>query len=440
MQTIVIVGGGAGGLELATRLGHQYGKKRKGDSDQQTEIILVDKNRSHIWKPLLHEVATGSLDINTDGVVYRAHSSLHYYQFQQGTMIGIDREKKTILLQALNDNDNKEILPQREIKYDTLVMAVGSVSNDFGTPGVAENCYYLDSHLQAERFHQSMLNHFLRISLQSENRAAEQGVLKLAIVGGGATGVELAAELYHVADLLKVYGMPTMSAKRLKITLVEAGPRLLPALPDRIATTVRRELQKLGVQILENTRVIAADAEGFETAGQQRISADITVWAAGVKAPDFIKTLEIFETNRAGQIIVKPSLQSSVDDNIFVIGDCCACEQPDGSWVPPRAQSAHQMADLVRKNIKLQIKQKPLQNYLYKDHGSLVNLSKYSTVGSLMGNLNKGTMFIEGRLARFVYISLYRMHQIAIHGWLRASAVMLAQKIAKSVKPKMKLH
>ncbi|MGY8871749.1 MAG: NAD(P)/FAD-dependent oxidoreductase [Pseudomonadales bacterium] len=440
MQTIVIVGGGAGGLELATRLGHQYGKKRKGDSDQQTEIILVDKNRSHIWKPLLHEVATGSLDINTDGVVYRAHSSLHYYQFQQGTMIGIDREKKTILLQALNDNDDKEILPQREIKYDTLVMAVGSVSNDFGTPGVAENCYYLDSHLQAERFHQSMLNHFLRISLQSENPAAEQGVLKLAIVGGGATGVELAAELYHVADLLKVYGMPTMSAKRLKITLVEAGPRLLPALPDRIATTVRRELQKLGVQILENTRVIAADAEGFATADQQRISADITVWAAGVKAPDFIKTLEIFETNRAGQIIVKPSLQSSVDDNIFVIGDCCACEQPDGSWVPPRAQSAHQMADLVRKNIKLQIKQKPLQNYLYKDHGSLVNLSKYSTVGSLMGNLNKGTMFIEGRLARFVYISLYRMHQIAIHGWLRASAVMLAQKIAKSVKPKMKLH
>lgn len=440
MQTIVIVGGGAGGLELATRLGHQYGKKRNGDSDQQTEIILVDKNRSHIWKPLLHEVATGSLDINTDGVVYRAHSSLHYYQFQQGTMIGVDREKKTILLQALNDNDDKEILPQREIKYDTLVMAVGSVSNDFGTPGVAENCYYLDSHHQAERFHQSILNHFLRINQQPDNLSAEPSVLKLAIVGGGATGVELAAELYHVADLLKVYGMPTMSAKRLKIALVEAGPRLLPALPERIASTVRRELQKLGVQLLENTRVIAADAEGFETADQQRISADITVWAAGVKAPDFIKSLGMFETNRIGQIIVKPSLQSSVDDNIYVIGDSCACEQPDGSWVPPRAQSAHQMAALVRKNIKLQRQQKSLQHYIYKDHGSLVNLSKYSTVGSLMGNLNKGTMFIEGRLARLVYISLYRMHQIAIHGWLRASAVMLAQKIASSVKPKMKLH
>ncbi|WP_372737086.1 NAD(P)/FAD-dependent oxidoreductase [Neptunomonas sp.] len=431
MQTIVIVGGGAGGLELASRLGHQLGKAK----NKQAEIILVDKNRSHIWKPLLHEIATGSLDINTDGVNYRAHSSLHHYQFQQGTMIGIDHAKKVINLQALNDEEGKEVLPEREIAYDILVMAVGSVSNDFGTPGVAENCYYLDSHQQAERFHRSMLNHFLRINQQSD-----QSVLQLAIVGGGATGVELAAELYHVADLLKVYGMPQMSAKRLKISLIEAGPRLLPALPERIATSVRRELQKLGVQILENTRVIGADQEGFETEGGSRVTADLTVWAAGVKAPDFVKSLPLFETNRIGQILVKPTLQSTTDDRVFVIGDCCACQQPDGNWVPPRAQSAHQMADLVRKNIKLQMQNKVLQPYNYKDHGSLVNLSKYSTVGSLMGNLNKGTMFVEGRIARFVYISLYRMHQIAIHGWLRASGVMLAQKIGSSVKPKMKLH
>ncbi|SFG38849.1 NAD(P)/FAD-dependent oxidoreductase [Neptunomonas qingdaonensis] len=431
MQTIVIVGGGAGGLELATRLGHQLGKVKR----KQAEIILVDKNRSHIWKPLLHEIATGSLDINTDGVNYRAHSSLHHYQFQQGTMMGIDQVKKVINLEALNDEEGKEVLPEREIAYDILVMAVGSVSNDFGTPGVAENCYYLDSHMQAERFHRSMLNHFLRINQQSD-----KSVLQLAIVGGGATGVELAAELYHVADLLKVYGMPQMSAKRLKISLIEAGPRLLPALPERIASSVRHELQKLGVQILKNTRVVGADSKGFETAGDVRINADITVWAAGVKAPDFVKSLPLFETNRIGQILVKPTLQSSVDDSVYVIGDCCACQQPDGSWVPPRAQSAHQMADIVRKNISLQMQGKALQPYLYKDHGSLVNLSKYSTVGSLMGNLNKGTMFVEGRIARFVYISLYRMHQIAIHGWLRASGVMLAQKIGSSVKPKMKLH
>ncbi|MEH6358149.1 MAG: NAD(P)/FAD-dependent oxidoreductase [Pseudomonadales bacterium] len=433
MQTIVIVGGGAGGLELATQLGHKFGKKKLAN------IILVDRNRTHIWKPLLHEVATGSLDINTDGVVYRAHSSAHYYQFQIGTMIGLDQPSKCIKLQALFDEEGKEVLPERELAFDTLVMAVGSVSNDFGTPGIAEHSYFLDSHEQASRFHRALLNQFMRTNQQSSD-----GELNLAIVGGGATGVELAAELYHVADLLQVYGMPDMSAKRLKINIIEAGPRILPALPERIAGAARAELTKLGVSVKENVRVTSATDSGFiaNTKGNEGelIKADLMVWAAGVKAPDFIQQLEFFETNRGGQIVVKPSLQSTVDDQIYVIGDCCACEQPDGSWVPPRAQSAHQMASLVYDNIVLTEQGKPLRDYIYKDHGSLVNLSKYSTVGSLMGNLTSGSMFVEGRIARLVYISLYRMHQVAIHGWFKACGVMLAQKIGSAVKPKMKLH
>ena len=429
MKTIVIVGGGAGGLELATRLGHKLGKKKRA------KIILIDRNRQHIWKPLLHEVATGSLDINSDGVIYRAHSAAHHYQFQLGTMTGLDHEAKTICLQSLLDDNGNEVLPAREIAYDTLVMAVGSVSNDFGTPGVADHSYFLDSHQQAQRFHQALLNQFLRI-----NQKSAEAELRLAIVGGGATGVELAAELNHVADLLKVYGMPDMSAKRLKIDLIEAGPRILPALPQRIAAAAKKELNALGITIHENVRVTRADENSFVALEGEPITADLKVWAAGVKAPDFIESIGLFETNRSGQIIVKPSLLSSVDDSIFVIGDCCACEQPDGSWVPPRAQSAHQMATLVYKNILLAEQGKPLQEYLYKDHGSLVNLSRYSTVGSLMGNLSKGSMFIEGRMARLVYVSLYRMHQVAIHGWLKASAVYFAQKIGSSVKPKMKLH
>ncbi|MDO6563518.1 NAD(P)/FAD-dependent oxidoreductase [Amphritea sp. 1_MG-2023] len=429
MQTIIIVGGGAGGLELATRLGHKLSKKKRA------RVILVDRNRSHIWKPLLHEVATGSLDMSSDGVVYRAHSAAHHYEFQLGTMMGVDRAAKTIRLQSLSDDEGKEVLPERELAYDTLVMAVGSVSNDFGTPGVAEHSYFLDSHQQAERFHRALLNQFMRV-----NQGAADTELRLAIVGGGATGVELAAELNHVADLFKFYGMPAMSAQRLKIHLIEAGPRILPALPQRIAQAAKKELIELGITIHENVRVTQATDEGFITQDQQLIGADLQVWAAGVKAPDFIKQTGLFETNRNGQIVVRPNLQSSVDESIFVIGDCCACEQPDGSWVPPRAQSAHQMAALVYKNILLSQQGKPLQEYIYKDHGSLVNLSRYSTVGSLMGNLTKGSMFVEGRLARLVYISLYRMHQVAIHGWLKASAVYFAQKIGGSVKPKMKLH
>jgi NADH dehydrogenase len=429
MKTIVIVGGGAGGLELATRLGHKYGKKK------QANIVLVDRNRSHIWKPLLHEIATGTLDISTDGVEYRAHSSAHYYQFQLGTMIGLNQQSKCIKLQALIDEEGEEILPERELMFDTLILAVGSVSNDFGTPGVADNSYFLDSHQQAERFQRALFNKFTRM-----NHKSSDSELKLAIVGGGATGVELAAELYRVVGLLSTYGMPNMSTKRLKIDLIEAGPRILPALPEKISNAAKRELMKLGVVVKEHVRVTSADKDGFIANEDTRISADLMVWAAGIKAPEFIKQMGVFETNRSGQIIVKPTLQSQLDDQIYVIGDCCACKQLDGSWVPPRAQSAHQMASLVYKNIVLSAEGKPVSDYIYKDYGSLVNLSKYSTVGSLMGKLTKGSMFVEGQIAKLIYISLYRMHLIAIHGWIKGVVGMLAHKIGRSVKPKIKLH
>ena len=429
MKKIVVVGGGAGGLELVTKLGHRFGKKH------QAEIVLIDKSQTHIWKPLLHEVATGSLDINNDGVNYRAHAAKHYYQFQLGTLMGVDPEARTLILDSLSDDMGHIVLPERTISYDILVMAVGSVSNDFGTPGVREHCYFLDSHKQAERFQQALLNQFLRV-----HQEGADAKLKLAIVGGGETGVELSAELFHVADMLKAYGMPEMSGKRVNIQLIEAGPRILAALPDRIASLATKELIHLGVTISQSTRVVRAYDGGFQTADEKNIEADLMIWAAGVKAPDFVAKIEGFETTRNNQILVKGTLQTTGFENIYVIGDCCACKQADGSFVPPRAQSAHQMASLVFDNIKASFLSEPLKEYTYKDYGSLVNLSRYSTVGNLMGNLMGGSMFIEGRIARFVYVSLYRLHLIAIHGWFKATVIMAAQKIGKVVKPKLKLH
>lgn len=429
MKRIIVVGGGAGGLELVTKLGHWLGRKSK------VEVILVDHSRTHLWKPLLHEVATGSIDINHDGVNYRAHAAKHHYQFQLGSVTGVNPAEKTITLEALNNDKGTLILPERKLSYDILVMAVGSVCNDFGTPGVKEHCYFLDSHKQAERFQQALLNQFLRVYQEGP-----EAKLKIAIVGGGATGVELSAELFHVADLMKAYGMPDMSAKRIHIELVEAGDRILKALPERISSLASKELIRLGVGICDNTRVLSVDDQGFRAAGDKLISADLMIWAAGVKAPDFIKNIEGFNTTRNNQIIVKGTLQTEKFDDVYVIGDCCACEQPDGSFVPPRAQSAHQMASLVFSNIKASFKSEPLKEYIYKDYGSLVNLSKYSTVGNLMGNLMGGSMFVEGRIARFVYVSLYRLHLIAIHGWVKATIIMAAQKVGKVVKPKLKLH
>ncbi|GAA0859556.1 NAD(P)/FAD-dependent oxidoreductase [Aliiglaciecola litoralis] len=430
MLKIVVVGGGAGGLELVSKLSKKLVKKGLA------QVTLVDRSRTHVWKPLLHEVAAGVIDKNSDGVDYRIHAARFGYQFQLGTMSHVDHLNKTISLDPLYDEDGQILLEKRTLNYDYLVLAIGSVSNDFGTPGVAEHSFFLDSLSQAERFHKALLNQLLRINQQSST----QSTLQIAIVGGGATGTELAAELHHVANLAKHYGMPEMSASRLSITIIEAGERILPALPERIANSARSALAKLGVNVLENTKVASAQKGAFVTEDGRQIEADLLVWAAGVKAPDFIQKMAIFETNRAQQILVNPHLQSTLSESIFVIGDCCGFKQQDGKWVPPRAQSAHQMAATAASNLINLVHAKPLKTYRYVDYGSLVHLSKYSTVGSLMGSLASSSMFIEGRLARLVYISLYNMHQFAIHGWFKGILVLLSRKVSNIVGSKLKLH
>ena len=430
IKKIVIIGGGAGGLELATSLGHKLGRKKKA------EIILVDRNHSHLWKPLLHEVATGSLDDGVDALSYLAHARNHGFTFQIGSLTDIDRENQTIKLAEIRDENGEMLVPVRDIAYDQLVMALGSTSNDFGTPGVKDHCIFLDNPHQAHRFHNEMLNLFLKFSASAD----KQKKVNIAIVGGGATGVELSAELHNAVKQLHSYGFEGLDSEALNVTLVEAGERILPALPPRISAAAHQELTKLGVRVLTQTMVTSADKNGLNTKSGEFIDADLMVWAAGIKAPDFMKEIAGLETNRINQLVVEPTLQNTRDPNIFAIGDCASCPKEGGGFVPPRAQSAHQMASRCATNILALMNGQTLKPYVYKDHGSLVSLSRFSTVGSLMGNLMRGSMMVEGRIARFVYISLYRMHQVALHGYIKTGLMMLVGGINRVIRPRLKMH
>lgn len=431
MKKIIVVGGGAGGLELVTKLGRKLGRTGKA------EVMLVDKNRTHLWKPLLHEVAAGSMDAGLDGLSYRSHAHNHGFNFQLGTLSDINRETKTITLGPMLDESGKPMLKERTVKYDILVLAIGSVSNDFGTKGVKEHCIYLDSPSQADHFHDELINRFLQ---HGEGELGGDNKVDIAIVGGGATGVELSAELYNAVEHLSAYGFKNLSTDCLRLNLVEAGPRILPALPERLAGMAQQELRELGVNIRTNTKVVEATADGLKTADGELIPATLMVWAAGIKAPAFLKDIGGLETNRINQLTVKSTLQASRDDSIFVIGDCAHCMQENGQPVPPRAQSAHQMASLAYSNIVALLNDKPLKPYVYTDHGSLVSLSRYTTVGSLMGNLMRGSMTVEGFVARTVYVSLYRMHQVALHGYVRTGLIMFVERINRLLRPRLKLH
>ncbi|HHF0481674.1 TPA: NAD(P)/FAD-dependent oxidoreductase [Vibrio antiquarius] len=429
MTRIIVVGGGAGGLELATKLGRTLGRKNRA------QITLVDRKASHLWKPLLHEVATGSLDEGVDALSYRAHAKNHSFDFQMGSLQDIDRERKVIILSELKDEHGELLMPSRELEYDILVMAIGSTSNDFNTPGVRENCIFLDSPEQAHRFRTEMNNEFLKLHAKNGN-----GTVDIAIVGAGATGVELSAELHNAVKELRTYGFGDLDSSKLNVNLIEAGERILPALPPRISAAAHQELVKLGVNVRTATMVTKAEKDGLTTKDGEKIPAQIMVWAAGIKAPDFIKDIAGLETNRINQLVVKNTLQTTRDDDIFVIGDLAQCTQADGSFVPPRAQAAHQMASQAFSNIVAKINGRELKDYAYKDHGSLVSLSRFSTVGSLMGNLTKGSMMVEGRIARVVYISLYRMHLMALHGIFKTGLMMLVGRINRVLRPNLKLH
>ncbi|WP_296249956.1 NAD(P)/FAD-dependent oxidoreductase [Pseudomonas sp. UBA4194] len=429
---IVIVGGGAGGLELATRLGKTLGKRGTAS------VTLVDANLTHIWKPLLHEVAAGSLNSSEDELNYVAQAKWNHFEFQLGRMSSLDRAARQIHLSAtLDPETGQDLVPARSISYDTLVIAVGSTTNDFGTQGAAEHCLFLDTRKQAERFHQQLLNHYLRAHA-GHDESREQ--ISVAIVGAGATGVELAAELHNAAKELAAYGLGRIAPENMRITLIEAGPRVLPALPERIGNPVHKTLEKLGVTVLTNAAVSEVTADNLVTATGQVIPAGLKVWAAGIRAPGFLHEIDGLETNRINQLVVRPTLQTTRDDNIFAFGDCAACPQPGTDRnVPPRAQAAHQQASLLAKSLKLRIEGKALPEYTYKDYGSLISLSHFSAVGNLMGNLT-GSVMLEGWLARMFYVSLYRMHQAALYGLFRTAMLMLGSRIGRGTEPRLKLH
>ena len=435
LHRIVIVGGGAGGLELATRLGDKLGKGNKA------HVTLIEKARTHFWKPHLHEVAAGSMDIGVYETNYLAQSHWHYFRYRVGEMIGLNREQRSVKVAPFVDEDGDQVTPEREFSYDTLVLAVGSLTNDFGTPGAKEHAISLETPGQAERFHRRLVNAYIRAQAQAGPLRPEQ--LQVAIIGAGATGVELAAELHNTTRALVSYGLDRIDPEKdMRLILIEAADRILPALPPRLTDAATKLLAELNVSVRTSARVAEVLPEGVRLASGEIIPAELVVWAAGVKAPDFLKDLGGLETNRINQLVVLPTLQTTRDENIFAIGDCAACPWlgKEGAQVPPRAQSAHQQASHMVKQIRNRLRHQTLAPWRYRDFGSLVSLGEYSVVGNLMGALAGRNLWIEGWFARMMYLSLYKMHELALHGFWKVTLDTAARVITRRTEPHVKLH
>lgn len=387
---------------------------------------------------MLHEVAAGTLDSYGDTVDYLAQARAHHFRFVYGRMEGLDRKAHELILgSALRAGTT--LAPPRRIPYDTLIITIGSISNDFHVPGVAEHCWFLDNREQADRFHEHFLSRYLQAQWQPE--AQTDGQRTIAIIGGGATGVEFAAELHTAMRQLGRYGLDrTPSARDLGLVILQGAPRLVPELPPAIAATVTRSLERLGIRVHLDARVVRVDEGGVTTSDGTYFPAHTRIWAAGIKAPDFLRNLDGLETDAMNRLVVGLDLQVTRDPDIFAAGDCAACPQPGKAEpVPPRAQAAHQQAMLLARSLERRLRGKSLPVYVYRDYGSLVSLGRHTAVGNLMGNLT-GSITVSGRIARWMYLGLHKLHQRALHGTAAVVLATLADLLSRPTRPRLKLH
>jgi len=434
LHRIVVVGGGAAGLELVTRLGDRLGRRGRAS------VTLIECARTHLWKPLLHAVAAGGIDAGEYELNYLAQAHWHSFQYRFGEMVGIDRVAKEVKLAAAFDEEGQQITPARTIGYDTLVIAIGSVTNDFGTEGASEYAVPLETPTQAKRFNRRLFNALLRA--QTQKGPVQPGQLHVAIVGAGATGTELAAELYNTTREMVAYGLDRIDPWRdTRIVLIEARDRVLPGLPLHISKAAGTMLHRMSIDVRTGVRVMQVTPDGLRLGDGSFIAAELVVWAAGVKAPAVLRQPDGLEANRINQLVVDATLQTTRDPDIFAIGDCAACPRPGTSTtVPPRAQAAHQQATHLARQIERRLRGQPLQPYTYRDFGSLVSLGRWSVVGNLMGFLFGRGIFIEGLFARIMYRSLRLMHERALSGTTRALLALIARGFAHRVDPPVKLH
>ena len=429
VSRILVVGGGVAGIEIATGLG-----RRAQHSRQRTRfsVTLLDADSAHIWKPMLHTIAAGTRDVYQQQVAYAAQAQASGFIYQPGAMCGLDSAKKEVEVAALTRPDGRVLLAPRRLAYDLLILAVGSQANDFGTPGVHERCYTIDSRIQADHFNREVRIRILQSS-------AAQADLSIAIVGGGATGVELAAELVQLAEAADAYGAAGM-ASRIKITLIESGERLLAAFPEDISGAARLRLEQLGVVVKTGAQVSAAEEDGFRLQSGELVPAMLKLWAAGVKAPDFLQGIDGLETTRSNQLVVGPTLQTTRDPSIFAVGDCASLKLPGRERaLPPTAQVAHQHANHLVKHLPGWLGGQSIPAFAYHDFGALVSLAHYDAYGSLgqFGIFKGGS--IKGRLAQLSHALLYRGHQARILGFWRGALVWLVDRLNRRLRPSIRL-
>lgn len=344
---VVIVGAGFGGLTCARRLAGKPG----------LEVTIVDRNPYQVFAPLLYQVATGGLP--EDDIAYSVRSAVPGARFRRGDVVRVDPANKTVRLA------DGAVLP-----FDDLVLAVGSTGTTFGIPGVAEFALQMKTIPQARAIRHRLLQTYEEV----ENGRRPKEALRVVVVGGGPTGVELSGAIAELQRAMR-REFPDL-ADLGSITLVEAGPRVLPTFSEKSSVHARHELEELGVVVRVDSAVDRMYPTDVHLKSGDVLTAGTIIWAAGVAAPPEWKDLGV--TDRAGRLEVSPTLQ--LDESIWVIGDIAHAEGADRRPLPMVASVAMQMGRYVAKAIVARTRGEELAPFTYKDKGQMATIGRRRAV------------------------------------------------------------
>ena len=352
---VVIVGAGFGGIEAATAL-----------SRVAVDVIVLDRQNHHCFQPLLYQVATAALSPAEIAWPIR-----HMLRQQQNATVFMAE------VEAVDLAGRFVVTNAGPISYDYLVVATGATHSYFGHDDWAKFAPGLKRIEDATRIRRSILLAFERAELAG-NDAGRQRLLTFVIVGGGATGVEMAGAIAEIARQTLANDFRRIDPRNSRIILLEAGPRIMPTLPEDLSRYAERALTRMGVDVRTSTRVINCDARGVDV-DHGRIDASTIIWAAGVVASPAASWLGAAH-DRAGRVLVRPDLSLPDHPEVFVIGDAAAVHEENGEPVPGVAPAAKQMGNYVGRLIAARLAGKSLPAFRYRNLGELATIGRRAAV------------------------------------------------------------
>ena len=393
-RKLLILGGGFAGLDVARAIGRS--REARGFWD----TLLVDKENFFQFNPLLPAVAVGAVE--TRHIVYplREMSRHRHIRFHKNKAERIDLERRCVQFRNGIDED-----------FDTLVIAVGSTTNHFGVPGAAEHTRSFKTIHDAMTLRARVVELF-EMAEQAGSDAQRRRLLSFVIIGGGVTGVEVAAELIEMARETLLPKYPALHPSHLSVTVVEGHERLVSAARPEHSEYVRRFLEHRGIRLELNARVTRVEEKRVHLGDGRQIEGFTLLWTAGVTPPPLVRGLPV-SFHKDGRVLVDAELRA-LDaggqplEDVYVIGDCAASPRADGRFQPQLSQTAIAMGAHVGETLVRRAKGQSRRAFDFHDKGYIISLGKHSSVLELFG------VPLSGKLAWLLWAGAYLVKMVGV--------------------------